>query len=138
MSTEITDLVVRFYAELWNRWDDAAVNEVLAEDFVFRGSLGTETVGREGWRGYRDTVREGAPDFHNEVLDLVCAGNRAAARLRYSGHHMGPLAGIPATGRRFEYAGAAFFTSQAGKLTAAWVLGDLAGLRRQLEATGEH
>lgn len=131
---EIADLIGRFYADLWNRWDDAAVDQVLAEDFGFRGSLGTETLGRDGWRGYRDTFRSGAPDFHNEVLELVCAEDRAAARLRYTGHHLGPLAGIPATGRRFEYAGAAFFTSSAGKLTSAWVLGDLAALRSQLGA----
>jgi steroid delta-isomerase-like uncharacterized protein len=136
---EIAELIGRFYADLWNRWDDAAVEQVLAEDFAFRGSLGTETVGRDGWRGYRDVIRASAPDFHNEVLELVCAGNRGAARLSYTGRHTGPLAGIPATGRRFEYAGAAFFTSSTGgKLSSAWVLGDLAGLRSQLEAPDEH
>jgi steroid delta-isomerase-like uncharacterized protein len=134
MSTEISDLVGRFYVDLWNRWDDAAVEQVLAADFGFRGSLGTETQGRDGWRGYRDTIRSGAPDFHNEVVELVCSGDRAAARLYYTGHHTGLLAGIPATGRRFGYAGAAFFTSRAGKLTSAWVLGDLLDLRRQLAA----
>jgi predicted ester cyclase len=55
-----------------------------------------------------------------------------AARLRYTGTHTGRLLGIPATGRRFEYAGAAFFVAARGRLTSAWVLGDLDGLRRQL------
>jgi hypothetical protein len=40
--------------------------------------------------------------------------------------------GLPATGRRFEYAGAAFFTADDQWLTSAGVLGDLDGLRRQL------
>jgi hypothetical protein len=35
------DLTGRFYADLWNRWNDAAVEEVLAGDFSFRGSMGT-------------------------------------------------------------------------------------------------
>lgn len=134
----IEDLVGRFYADLWNRWDDAAVDEVLAEDFSFRGSMGTETRGRDGWRAYRDAIRAGSPDFRNEVTDLVASGDRAAARLTYTGHHTGPLAGIAATGRRFEYAGAAFFSSREGWLTAAWVLGDLDGLRRQLRPDGDH
>ena len=128
----IEDLIGRFYADLWNRWNDAAVEEVLAEDFSFRGSMGSQTRGRDGWRGYRDAIRAGSRDFHNEVTDLVASGNRAAARLRYTGHHTGPLAGVDATGRWFEYAGAAFFASRGGRLTAAWVLGDLDGLRRQL------
>lgn len=130
----IDRLIGRFYADLWNRWDDAAVEEVLAGDFSFRGSMGDETRGRDGWRGYRDAIRAGSRDFHNEVTDLVASGNRAAARLRYTGHHTGPLAGLAATGRRFEYSGAAFFTSRDGRLTAAWVLGDLDGLRRQLRS----
>ena len=59
-------LVTRFYAVLWNAWDDAAVETVLADDFAFRGSLGTETIGRDGWRAYRDAVRQAAPDFRND------------------------------------------------------------------------
>ena len=130
MTTE--GLVRRFYDDLWNRWDDTAVDEVLALNFAFRGSLGTETLGRDTWRGYRDSVRAGSADFHNDVVSLVVDGDRAAARLRYTGTHTGDLAGMPATGRRFHYAGAAFFTALDGRLTSAWVLGDLEGLRRQL------
>lgn len=126
------DLVEQFYARCWNEWDDRAVNEVLASDFTFRGSLGSQTVGRDAWRGYRDQIRRGAPDFHNEVLSLVVEGERAAARLLYSGTHTGPLAGLTASGRRFGYHGAAFFTAADGVLVDGWVLGDLAGLRAQL------
>jgi len=126
------DLVAAFYADLWNRWDDAAVDTLLTDDFAFRGSLGDETRGRDGWRRYRDRIRSGSSDFHNEVQDLAVDGVRAAARMLYTGTHDGPLAGIPATGRRFAYAGAAFFTARDGRLATAWVLGDLAGLREQL------
>ncbi|HEY2489944.1 MAG TPA: ester cyclase [Streptosporangiaceae bacterium] len=52
--------------------------------------------------------------------------------MSYTGHHAGPLAGLTATGRQFEYAGAAFFTARDGRLASAWVLGDLDGPRRQL------
>lgn len=128
----ITELVTRFYDDLWNRWDDTAVDRVLSVDFTFRGSLGSQTVGRDGWRGYRDAVRAGSSDFHNEVRDMVVNGDKAAARLLYTGTHDGPLVGLAPTGRTFGYAGAAFFTARAGLLTDAWVLGDLAGLRELL------
>jgi steroid delta-isomerase-like uncharacterized protein len=125
-------LVRRFYDDLWNRWDDAAVDELLDEGFTFRGSLGTETTGRAEWRAYRDAIRAGSPDFHNEVVTLVAVGGRAAARLLYTGTHTGHLAGLAPTGRRFSYSGAAFFTAESGRLTSAWVLGDLTALREQL------
>jgi steroid delta-isomerase-like uncharacterized protein len=128
----VEHLVRRFYEDLWNRWDDDAVDDLLAEDFTFRGSLGTETTGRDEWRAYRDAIREGSPDFHNELVTLVTQDDGAAARLRYTGTHTGPLAGMQATGRRFSYAGAAFFSGRQGRLTSAWVLGDLAALREQL------
>ena len=128
----VEHLVRRFYEDLWNRWDDEAVDDLLSEDFAFRGSLGTETTGRDEWRSYRDAIREGSPDFHNEVVTLVAQADEAAARLRYTGTHAGPLAGLPATGRRFSYAGAAFFSSDQGRLTSAWVLGELMALREQL------
>lgn len=125
-------LVTRFYSRLWNAWDDEAVEATLAPDIAFRGSLGDTTVGRDGWRRYRDDVRCAAPDFHNEVLDLVATGNRAAARLRYTGTHRAPMLGIGATGRAFAYHGAAFFSAAGGLITDVWVIGDLDALRRQL------
>jgi predicted ester cyclase len=125
-------LVHRFYADAWNRWDDVVVSELLDTDFRFRGSLGDEVRGLEGWRSYRDHVRAAVPDFHNEVLDLVVSEERAAARLRYTGHHHGVLLGVQGSGGLIDYAGAAFFTASHGKLSSAWVLGDLDSLRRQL------
>jgi steroid delta-isomerase-like uncharacterized protein len=107
----------------------------LAADFRFRGSLGDQTEGRDGWRRYRDKIRSGSPDFHNEIVDLVVTGDRVAARLLYRGTHSGPLLGIPASGRSFSYAGAAFFTVAGDRLAEAWVLGDLAALRAQLDST---
>jgi predicted ester cyclase len=132
MAATIGDLVERFYGELWNSWNDPAVDGTLHPGFTFRGSLGQETSGRDGWRRYRDLIRSGSADFHNEIVELVCDGQRAAARLRYTGTHTGVMLGLPATQRRFEYAGAAFFTADGQQLTSAWVLGDLDGLRRQL------
>lgn len=133
--TEIRRIVERFYLDAWNRWDDTAVPEILAPDFVFRGSLGEQVRGRDGWRGYRDRIRAAVPDFHNDIVDLVVEEEyRAAARLRYTGHHRGELLGVPGTGRRIDYAGAAFFTARNGLLTEAWVLGDLITLRGQIGA----
>ena len=129
---DVAGLVQRFYDDLWNAWDDVAVPDVLADDFRFRGSLGTVTHDLAGWRLYRDAVRAGAGDFRNEVVSLVAEGDTAAARLHWSGTHTGTLAGLPASRRPFAYDGAAFFTARDGRLVEAWVLGDLAGLRAQL------
>lgn len=133
MPSSTASLIETFYEELWNRWNDAAVDDTLDLRFAFRGSLGQETVGRDEWRAYRDSIRAGSADFHNEVVTLVCEGQRAAAQLRFTGTHTGPLLDLPATRRSFEYAGAAFFVVADQRLRSAWVLGDLDRLRRQLQ-----
>lgn len=130
-------LVRRFYERLWNGWDDEAVDRTLAPEFTFRGSLGQETTGRDGWRAYRDRIRRGSADFHNEIVTLVVDGDNAAARLRYTGTHTGELLGRAPTGRAFSYTGAAFFAASDGLLTDAWVLGDLEHLREQLRPDAE-
>jgi predicted ester cyclase len=122
VSVSIGALIEKFYGELWNGWNDAAVEGTLSPGFTFRGSLGQETSGRQGSRRYRDLVRGGSADFHNDIVDLVCDDRQAAARLRFTGTHTGPLPGLPATQRRFEYAGAAFFTADERWLTSAWFL----------------
>lgn len=122
----------RFYEDAWNRWDDEVVDDLLAERFAFRGSLGDELLGRREWRAYRDRVRSAVPDFHNEIVDLVTSQGRAAARLHYTGHHHGVLLGRQGRGEPIGYAGAAFFHCGGGRLTAVWVLGDLDALRAQI------
>jgi steroid delta-isomerase-like uncharacterized protein len=125
-------LVRRFYDQAWNGWDDTVVDDVLAADVRFRGSLGDEVVGRDGWRRYRDRMRRAVPDFTNEIVDLVAGDDRAVARLRYGGHQQGPLLGRMGYGQPIAYDGVAFFTFASGRIADVWVLGDLDALRRQL------
>jgi hypothetical protein len=53
----VSELVHSFYEDLWNRWDDALVPAVLSPTFEFRGSLGTVSIGRDGWLYHRHVVR---------------------------------------------------------------------------------
>jgi steroid delta-isomerase-like uncharacterized protein len=103
------ELVMRYYEHLWNRWDTSAIDELIAPDIVFRGSLGTSVQGIQGFRSYVNTVRQAFPDFYNRVEELIADDDRVAARLSYSGTHAGVLLGIQPTGRSIRYAGAGFF-----------------------------
>jgi predicted ester cyclase len=86
------------------------------DDTLPRGGLVADDwarrAGKAPWSAM--AVEAGSADFHNEIVELVCDGGRAAARLRFTGTHTGPLLGLPATQRRFEYAGAAFSPQMSG------------------------
>jgi steroid delta-isomerase-like uncharacterized protein len=130
-------LVRRYYEELWNRWDLSLADELLAEGLAFRGSLGVEVRGREGFKDYVCAVRRAFPDFHNRVEELIAEGDKVAARLTYTGTHRGAFFGIGPTGKRVTYAGAAVFRIEAGRIAEGWVLGDVHGLIQQLSGGGD-
>lgn len=127
-------LVRAFYADIWNSHDRAPAERLLAADFVFRGSLGSERRGIPDFLAYVDEVHAALEGFRCEIDDLLADGLRAAARMTFSGVHRGPLLGLEPTGRPVSYAGAAFFTIRDSRIAELWVLGDLDGLRAQLRS----
>jgi len=126
------DLIRQFYEELWNRFDRGKIPELLTGDVRFRGSLGQEVAGHAGFAEYMATIQAAFPDFTNHVEEVISEGDRAFARLTYRGTHRGEVLGIPPTGRRVEYGGAAVFRFRDGRIAEVWVLGDVHGLLRQL------
>jgi hypothetical protein len=77
--TSARGLVIRFYDRLWNHWDDAEVEDILAPDITFRGSLGQTTVGCAGWHSYRDDIR-----YHRNVRHGA-ASSRVGAVTSFQG-----------------------------------------------------
>jgi len=130
--------VEAFYDRIWNRGDKAAIPELIHPDFTFRGSLGPTMTGHAAFSAYVDGVTEALADYRCTILDLVSEGERAFARMRFEGIHRAPFLGFAPTGRRVEWAGAALFTLKSDKIADVWVLGDLYGLRQQLQRNAEH
>lgn len=121
-------LVDAFYERIWNAGDLGAAAELLAPDLSFRGSLGAELRGRAAFLDYVRSVRSALSDYRCEILDCVAEGDRAFARMRFSGRHTGPFRGHAPTGERVTWSGAALFRTADGRIAEVWVLGDLAGL----------
>jgi predicted ester cyclase len=128
-------LVRRFYDELWNGWDFGVIGEILTPDIVFRGSLGAQTTGHDGFIGYAESVRAAFPDFHNTVEQMIAEGDRLAACLTYRGTHSGgEIFNVPPTGRKITYTGVAIFLFRDALISHAFVLGDRFQLMLQLGA----
>ena len=128
-------VVGSFYADVWDRGDLSLLPALLREDFTFRGSLGVELRGHAAFAQYVQAVRAALGEYRCEILDLVCEGSRAFARMRFSGIHRGDFMGHPPTGKRVAWLGAALFTlGDDGRVADLWVLGDLHGLTALLRA----
>jgi steroid delta-isomerase-like uncharacterized protein len=128
-------VVARFYDIVWNQWNLAAADELIAEDVRFRGSLGTRVFGINGFRRYVEQVRAAFPDFHNQVDDFIADGEKIVARLTCTGTHRGELFGIPPTGSRVTYAAVAILALNDAKIQDAYVVGDTQEISRALRST---
>lgn len=127
-------LVETWYHRMWNRWDKSVFEEILAPDITFRGSLGQVKRGYAGVSEYMKYIRDAFPDFTNRIEDIVSEGDKAFARLQYTGTHEGEIFGIAPTHKRICYAGAALFSFAGDRIRDVWVLGDVHGLLCQLQA----
>jgi predicted ester cyclase len=126
------DVVRRFYEELWNEWRLDVAPEIVAADARFRGSLGSDLVGRTELLGYVERVQSAFPDWHNRIDESIATGDRVVTRMTWSGTHRGLLGEIEPTGAHVEYCGAAFFRLASGMIEEAWVVGDTQELWRAL------
>lgn len=137
MTATPQQLVERFYAEVWNQHSATAAREILADDFRFRGSLGPEHRGPEGFIGYMHAVHDALAEYTCVIEHLVVGEGQVAAKMRFHGIHQAPFFGIEATGKRIEWAGAAFFKMRGGQIAELWVLGDIDSVKQQLGADGQ-
>ncbi|NOX81813.1 MAG: ester cyclase [Alphaproteobacteria bacterium] len=132
MSNNSQALVERFYYEVWNQADEDVARAILTSDFQFRGSLGMEHNGPDGFITYMRSIHAALGDYQCIIEDIIAGDNRVAAKMCFRGIHRGPFLGVAATGAEVQWAGAAFFTMREGKISALWVLGDIDGLKQQL------
>lgn len=128
----IRELVQAFYERFWNEVDLSLADEILHPEVMFRGSVGVGATGRRAVCDYVLLVTTALSDYRCDVELLIVEGDRAAAKVRFSGLHTGEFLGYEPTGLQVEWIGAAFFTADEGMLSAIWVLGDLESLRSQL------
>lgn len=133
MPSTPTELVERFYNVVWKNADEAEATRLLDADFRFRGSLGPELKGPDGFIAYMRSVHAALEGFTCQIEEIITADERVAARMTFHGRHRAKLFGVAPTGRDIRWSGAAFFKTRGDKITSLWVLGDIEGLRRQLE-----
>lgn len=132
----MVDLIRRYYGEMWNQWNFELADELLAESFAFRGSLGREIKGRQAFKDYMRLVRSAFSNFHNEVEQTVRSETYSVVRLTYSGTHDGTLLEIPPTYRRISYPGIAIFRTDERRFLEGYVVGDRLTLVEQILGKG--
>ena len=125
-------VVRRYYDEVMNRQNVAAIETILAPKFLH----GSEARGLRGQAAVVQTYFSAFPDIHVAIDQMIGDGETVAARMTWSGTHRGSWLGVAATGRAVAWQVMAFFRVADGRIVQAWLTEDTESLRRQLGAGG--
>ena len=133
MSAEDNKAVVqRFYGATNSRNLDL-FDEVCAPDF--RGFINDVTGESQDLEAFKRSISElltTFPDFQHRVVDWTICGDKVATRWIVSGTQVGPMEGIPPTGRRMEVPGMDLFRLANGKIVEVWAVADALDALQQL------
>jgi len=133
MSGANSELVRRFYEEVWNRGNVDVADEVFADDYVRHDWRPSQAApGPAGQKRIAADFRRAFPDLRFDVEMIISEGDLVAARWIAEGTNSGAWAGQPATGRRARFSGVNIFRFQDGKVAEIWNHRDDLGLMEQL------
>ena len=135
MSDANSELVRRFYEEVWNRGNVNFADEVFAPDYVRHDWRPSQAEpGAAGQKRIAEDFRRAFPDLRFDVDMIIAEGDLVAARWTAEGTNSGSWGGQPATGRRARFSGVNIFRFQDGKVAEIWNHRDDLGLMEQLGA----
>jgi predicted ester cyclase len=77
-------------------------------------------------------IHRAFPDLEMTLEQQIAEGPWVATRVTFRGTHLGEFAGMPATGRRVEYAGTAMDRLESGKVVEMWHTVNMHLLMRQI------
>ena len=147
MSTEDNKTIVRrFYEEVWNRGNVAAVDELIAPNLVHHYDTPTNVpvpadnpLSREGIKQLIPQFRSAFPDLHCTVELQVAEGDLVVTRLTARGTHKGEdrgltFKGIPPTGKQVMWTMTDISRIRDGKIVESWLNDDAVGRLQQIGA----
>ena len=134
MSEQNKAIVRRLFEDHWNGKNAALVSEFFAPTVSLHTPDGVLT-GLDGASSLLQAYATAFPDFHLAIDEVVAEGDKVVVRYAFTGTHRGPLAGIPASGKRASVKnGIGIFRVASGKVSEAHFSWDKYGLLQQLGA----
>ncbi|GAA4861992.1 ester cyclase [Saccharopolyspora rosea] len=109
---------------VWDRGEVAALDDLLAPDYVRRSHSASTAQNREEFAASVLAVRDAFPDLRTSIDDMLVDGDRVAVRWHSLGTHTGEFLGVPPTGRPVRVSGATFSRFDGDRIVEEWVTWD--------------
>ena len=110
------------------------LNDVLTADWLDLPPSPGQMPGPEGVKPVLQGLIDAFPDFVITIDEVIAEEHRAAVRVSISGTHLGPLMGLPASGKHITLSLHEFHTFREGRVSVTRHMEDWMGLFRQIGA----
>jgi predicted ester cyclase len=130
-------LVRRFFEEAWIRGNVAAIDEVMATNYVEHPLPSGLPPGPEGLKQLIVAYRTAFPDLKIILDDIFAEGEMVAFRWSARGTHLGNWLGIPPTGNHVTGTGITIFRIAGGKVVESWTSIDMSPSEEELRWSAE-
>jgi steroid delta-isomerase-like uncharacterized protein len=134
VSVEKNKVLVReFLGEAWGKGNMAAVDALMAADYVEHPRPTNLPAGTEGLKQLIAAYRTAFPDLMVTLDDIFAEGEMVAFRWSVNGTHLGDWLGIPPTGNHVTATGITLFRIAFGKVVESWTSIDLSPAEEELQ-----
>jgi len=125
-------LVRRLVDEAQNKDNFAAVDEILAEDFVDHSPFPGLPPTREGVKMLFGYLRTVFPDLVVRIHEQVSDGEKVVTRKTFRGSHSAEFMGVPPTGRPVSFEVIDILTFRGNRISEHRVIFDRMSIAQQL------
>lgn len=122
----------RIYDTFWTTGEESQAREALAPNFTDRTLPAGRPQGVEGPLAASKGFHAAVPDVHCDVEQMIVAGDRVVAHLRFSGHFTGTFNGVQGHGQPIDFIATDIYRIHGGKIVDNWHLEDNLAFLRQL------
>jgi steroid delta-isomerase-like uncharacterized protein len=135
---QATDVVERFFAEVWNRRDFAALDEIVDQSCVkhqVRSAsepISSAERGPQALRQHIEAWLTAFPDIRVTTDLRHACGNHVISWVTIRGTHRAPWQGIPPSGREVTIRTVAQHRVERGRIVEDWVIVETLGFYQQL------
>ena len=117
MSIEENKAVARrWMEEIWQKASPAAMDELLASNFVFNYASPGVKPDREGYKQSVNGFFVGFPDVQFTTEDMVAEGDKVAVHWTGRCTHKGEYMGVAPTGKQVTWRGISIIRIEGGKI----------------------
>lgn len=137
MSEANRQLAQRWYDEVWNQKNTAAIDAMFAPNGRSYGFPEPDSVliGPNAFKPIHATFCGAFPDLHIALDDIICESNRVAVRWTSTMTHLGDHFGFPASKKKASLSGSSFLIMENGMIVEGWNFMEMQALLQSLNNT---